>query len=259
MKFNFWKTTKSNHVNVQEQSKQAGKNEEKKSSVVDEQRVPVEPQASEARTELVFIVDRSGSMGGLESDTIGGLNAVLQQNRNLEGQVTVSTVLFDDKTEVLHDRIAIQDVKPLTEKDYSVRGCTALLDAVGGSINHIDRVQRYMPAGHKADKVIFVITTDGMENASHRFTYDEVKKKIGQKTEQGWEFLFLGANIDVAAESARLGIAADRMVEYNCDEEGTHAMYDAVACATVGMRQSSSRFAGNWAAPVQADNARRGK
>lgn len=209
-------------------------------------------------TELVFVIDRSGSMGGLEDDTIGGLNAVLEKNRELEGEVTVSTVLFDDKTQVLHDRLPIQDVKPLTREDYWVRGCTALLDAVGKSIKHVDRVQRYMPAGHKADKIIFVITTDGYENASKEFSYSQIKKMIEEKSEQGWEFLFLGANIDAAAEASRMGIASDRATGYFSDSEGTEVMYEAVANATYCMRTSNARIEGDWDAPIVANAKKRG-
>lgn len=205
------------------------------------------------RTELVFIVDRSGSMYGLEKDTIGGLNAVLKKNRELDGEVTVSTVLFDDVTEVLHDRLPINKVADLTEKDYETRGCTALLDAVGGSIRHIERVQKYMPDEYKADKVIFVITTDGMENSSSEYNYPTVKKAIERKTEEGWEFMFLGANIDAAAEAGRLGIAADRAVEYISDGKGTRVMHAAVAEATCCMRETTGRIGGSWADGIRAD------
>lgn len=209
-------------------------------------------------TELVFVIDRSGSMSGMESDTIGGLNAVLERNRNLEGEVTVSTVLFDDKIEVLHDRLPINQVKPLTREDYWVRGCTALLDAIGGSIKHIQRVQGYMPQQYKADKVIFVITTDGYENASKKYTYPQIKNLIEKKTEDGWEFLFLGANIDAAAEATRMGIAPDRAATYYCDNEGTEAMYESVGNATCCMRSSNERINASWQAPIKLNAKKRG-
>ena len=208
-------------------------------------------------TELVMIVDRSGSMSGLESDTIGGINAVLERNREAEGECIVSIVLFDDKTEVLYDRIDIDKAKKLTERDYWVRGCTALLDAVGGGIKHIERVQRYLPEEHRAEKVIFVITTDGLENASHKYGYREVKRTIERKQEEGWEFLFLGANIDAAAEAAHIGICADRAETYIPDSVGNNVMYEAVANATCSMRSSKARVDGSWSAPIANDRKRR--
>ena len=209
--------------------------------------------------EMVMIVDRSGSMQGLETDTIGGINAVMEKNRALDTDVTVSVVLFDDTTEVIYDRVPLEQARPLTERDYQVRGCTALLDAVGGSIRHTERVQKYMPKEYKADKVIFVITTDGLENASKRYTYSQVKRAIECKQEEGWEFLFLGANIDAAAEASRIGIAFDRAATYVPDGYGNQVMYDAVADATVMMQaQPSARIDGDWAAPVRADHKKRG-
>jgi len=211
-------------------------------------------------TELVLIIDRSGSMCGLESDTIGGINAVLRSHRKESGECMVSTVLFDDTTKVLHDRVPIAEVADLTERDYRTRGCTALLDAVGGSIKHIERVQRYMPPEYRASHVIFVITTDGMENASRRWTYENLKKLLGRKQEEeNWEFLFLGANIDAAAEAGRIGIPRDRAETYVADEEGTEAMYDAVACASVAMRDApaGARIGGDWRDPIARDRKRR--
>lgn len=209
-------------------------------------------------TELVFIVDRSGSMSGLESDTIGGLNATLSAHRNEEGDAVVSTVLFDTETKVLHDRLPIASVQPLTERDYQVRGCTALLDAVGGSIRHIARVQGYLPDEYKPEHTIFVITTDGLENSSRKYSYGEVKSMIEQKKEEGWEFLFLGANIDAAAEAARIGIAADCAATYMPDVEGTSVMYDAVCKGTVAMRQGAFASDGAWKGDIENDMARRG-
>lgn len=216
-------------------------------------------------TELVFILDRSGSMGGLESDTIGGYNAVLAKHRAAEGQAFVNTVLFDDRVEVLHDRVDIAKVADLTDKDYYVRGCTALLDAVGGAIRHTEKVQGYLPEDYKPGHTIFVITTDGLENASHTYSRAQVKEMIEGKQRLGWEFLFLGANMDAVAEAKTLGITPDRAVTYLADEEGTGVMYDAVAEATCYMRAAApaskggKRMGGMWKKAVEADTAARGK
>ena len=207
-------------------------------------------------TELVFIVDRSGSMGGLESDTIGGLNATLEKNRSAEGEAIVSIVLFDNVSEVIVDRKDIREVQPLTERDYSVRGCTALLDAVGDAIHYTAKVQGYMPEGHKADHVVFAIITDGLENASNHRSYPEVKRLIEEKTEQGWEFLFLGANIDAAAEAGRMGIRADRAANYVADGAGSSLAYEAIADAQVALRNEGAINA-RWAAAPAADAAQR--
>ena len=211
-------------------------------------------------TELVFIVDRSGSMGGLESDTIGGINATLAKNRALEGDANVSIVLFDTTVDVIVDRKPIAEVADLNAKDYQVRGCTALLDAVGDSIKHIKRVQGYMPEEYKAERVIFVITTDGLENASSRYSYADVKKAIEARTEEGWEFIFLGANIDAVGEAGRLGINADRAATYLADSEGSTVMYDAIAEATCSMRSAPQGMpiSGNWKEKVERDTAKRG-
>ena len=211
-------------------------------------------------TELVFILDRSGSMGGLESDTIGGFNATLQKHRETKGDAVVSTVLFDNFTEVLHDRIAIGNVKNLTSKDYWVRGCTALLDAVGGSIKHIGRVHGYLPEEYRPEKTIFVIITDGYENASREYSYDRVKKIIEQKKEDGWEVLFLGANIDAIGEAEKIGIAADRSVTYLADDIGNQVAYEAIADATYEMRcaPDMASVTGSWKTSIEKDVAKRG-
>lgn len=217
---------------------------------------------NENLTELVFIVDRSGSMAGMESDTIGGVNAVLEQNRKLEGDALVSVVLFDHETNVLRDREDIQKVPNLTDRDYQVRGCTALLDAVGESVRFIDKIQRYLPEDIRPGKTVFIITTDGYENASKKFTYSQVKRLIERKTEEGWEFLFLGANIDAAAEAERIGIASDRAETYVNDSIGNQVMYDAIADATMGMRSAPAgapRMDGGWKRKILRDRARRGK
>ena len=187
-------------------------------------------------TELVFVVDRSGSMSGLETDTIGGINATLAKNRAVEGDANVSIVLFDNVSEVLVDRKPIDKVHDLTRKDYQVRGCTALLDAVGDAIKHTKRVQDYMPSEYKAEHVIFVITTDGYENASRRYSYEDVKKAIKKHSKKGWEFIFLGANIDAAAEADRIGIARNHAATYLADSEGSSKMYSSVAKACCGIR-----------------------
>ena len=157
-------------------------------------------------TELVFILDRSGSMGGLESDTIGGFNRMIARQKKEEKEVNVTTILFDDEVEVLHDRFPIAIIEPLTEKEYFVRGCTALLDAVGTGIEKIDNVQKHLPEQYRAGKVIFVITTDGLENSSTEYSYEQIRRKIEAKKECGWEFLFLGANIDAGREAEKIGI-----------------------------------------------------
>ena len=180
-------------------------------------------------TELVFILDRSGSMAGFEKDTIGGFNSTIEKQKKQNGKVYVSTVLFDNVSEVIHDRVDISEIKPMTDADYEVRGCTALLDAVGDSIKHIKRVQGYMPEEYKAGRVIFVITTDGEENASRKYTRAAVKKMIGERTEKyGWEFLFVSANIDSEESGAAIGISEDRCASYLQTEEGFAECYAAM-------------------------------
>lgn len=209
-------------------------------------------------TELVFVIDRSGSMAGLESDTIGGFNATLEAHRKEAGEAVVSTVLFDNKVEVLHDRLPIANVAPITRKEYWVRGCTALLDAVGGAVAHIGRVHGYLPEECRPEHTIVVITTDGMENASRKYSYDQVKRLIMQKEEEGWNFLFLGANIDAAAEAERMGISPDFAATYVADAEGTHAMHRAKCAATVSMRAGKPMLDGSWKLDIEEDLARRG-
>ena len=192
-------------------------------------------------TEIVYILDRSGSMGGLEKDTIGGFNAMMEKQKKAEGEAVVSTVLFDDRAEVLHDRIPVKEVPLMTEKEYWVRGCTALLDAVGGSIRHIGNVHKYARKEDVPAKTLFVIATDGMENASRHYTYAQVKRMIERQQEKyGWEFIFIGANIDSYAESARMGIRRDRTVNYVHDGIGTANVFAAAAKAAVTVMRADS-------------------
>src|SRR5699024_10785941 len=169
-------------------------------------------------TEIVFILDRSGSMSGLEADTIGGFNSMIEKQRKADGEALVSTVLFDNMSEVIHDRVNIHDIKPMTDRDYTVRGCTALLDAIGGAIHHIGNVHKYARPEDVPEHTLFIITTDGMENASRFYSSDRVKQMIErQKAKYGWEFLFLGANIDAVETARHFGIGADRAVNYHSD------------------------------------------
>ena len=210
-------------------------------------------------TELVFILDRSGSMAGLEDDTIGGFNAMLEKQKQEEGEVIVSTVLFDNETDVIHDRVNITDIAPLTRKEYYVRGCTALLDAVGGAIHHIGNVHKYAREEDRPEKTLFIITTDGMENASRRYTYDKVKAMIRrQQDKYGWEFLFLGANIDAAREAGRFGISEDRAANYHADSVGTGVIYESVNDAISQVRCHAPLNAG-WKRKVDADYRSRNK
>ena len=210
-------------------------------------------------TELVFILDRSGSMAGLEKDTIGGFNAMIEKQRGEPGEALISTVLFDNETEVIHDRIPLDRVPALTEKEYFVRGCTALLDAVGGAIHHIGNVHKYAREEDRPEKILFVITTDGMENASHFYTYDQVKAMIQRQQEKyGWEFLFLGANIDAAREAARFGIRADRAANYYADSVGTEVVYEAVNEAVCQVRRTAP-MNNSWRQRIDEDFKRRRK
>ncbi|MBE8955269.1 MAG: VWA domain-containing protein [Quinella sp. 2Q5] len=191
-------------------------------------------------TEIVFILDRSGSMAGLESDTIGGFNAMLgKQQEQTDGKALVSTVLFDHESIVLHDRVPLEDVKPLTREDYQVRGMTALLDAVGDAVKHIKNVHKYAREEDRPSKTLFVITTDGIENASERFSHADIKKLIEQQKELGWEFVFLGANIDAVEVAGNIGIDARRAVNYHADSRGTGKVFGAIAGFAKAFRSSS--------------------
>ena len=210
-------------------------------------------------TEIVFILDRSGSMSGLEADTIGGFNSLISKQKKEDGQALVSTVLFDDRSEVLHDRVPLERVEKMTDSDYFVRGCTALLDAIGFSIHHIGNVHKYAREEDIPEHTIFVITTDGMENASGHYDSDRVKQMIErQKSKYGWEFLFLGANIDAAAEAKRFGISADRAVNYKCDEEGTALNYEVISEAVRSVR-ACRLLSADWKKRIDEDVQKRGK
>lgn len=210
-------------------------------------------------TELVFILDRSGSMGGLESDTVGGFNSMIEKQKKQDGECYVSTVLFDDVSEVLYDRVKLSDIPLMTDKDYTVRGCTALIDAIGSAIRHIGNIHKYARPEDVPEHTMFVITTDGQENASHRYTSEQVKKMIErQKEKYGWEFLFIGANIDAVETAARYGINKDRAVNYNADGQGTHILYESVAEAVCNVR-SCNPLQSDWSEEINADYQRRSK
>lgn len=184
-------------------------------------------------TEIVFILDKSGSMSGLEADTIGGYNSFLKKQKKVEGEAYVSTVFFSDYSKVIHDRVPIGKVEPLNEEQYSVDGCTALLDAIGGAIHHIGNVHKYARDEDRPEKTVFVITTDGQENSSREYSYTKIKKLIEKQQEKyGWEFIFLGANMDAIGEAGKLGIRADRAVQYECDSAGTVLNYECL-CSTI--------------------------
>ena len=210
-------------------------------------------------TELVFILDRSGSMSGLEKDTIGGFNSMIEKQKQEDGQALVSTVLFDNESVVIHDRLPLDRVPPLTEKEYFTCGCTALLDAVGGAIHHIGNIHKYARKEDVPEKTLFIITTDGYENASRRYDYEKVRHMIQHEKEKyGWEFLFLGANIDAAAEAKRFGIDADRAVTYKCDAAGTALNYDVISEAVCHVRASRPLDAG-WKSRIDEDVRKRGE
>ena len=204
-------------------------------------------------TELVFILDRSGSMAGLEADTIGGFNGLIDKQKAEPGEALVSTVLFDNEIKVLHDRVRLADIPPMTNRDYYVKGCTALLDALGGAIHHIGNVHKYARPEDVPARTLFVITTDGMENASRRYSSDEVKRMIQrQQRRYGWEFLFLGANIDAVETAGRYGIRPDRAANYRADARGTRANFDALA-DTISCVRGGAPIAADWSARIDED------
>jgi len=196
---------------------------------------------NEKLTEMVFILDRSGSMAGLEEDTIGGFNALIKKQKKLDGEAIVSTVLFNHQTEVLHNQVNIKDINLMTTKDYYVKGMTALLDAVGGSIRHIKRTYAETLKEERPSKVVFVITTDGMENSSRHYTYHDVRTLIEQtQKDYEWEYIFLGANIDAIDEARKFGIYSDRAARYHSDKQGTKKNYEAIDEAITSLRMTNS-------------------
>ena len=205
------------------------------------------------RTELVFLLDRSGSMAGLEADTIGGYNNLIAQQQKEKGECRLTTVLFDNRYELLHDRVSLRDVSPITDREYWVRGSTALLDAIGVTISRIAADQKFAAPSQKADKVLFVITTDGMENASREYGAARVRSMIEEaKKERGWEFLFLGANIDAVETASGFGIDATRAVNYRADSRGTRLNYEVLSHAVSSLRASGS-LADDWCEPIEND------
>lgn len=208
-------------------------------------------------TELVFILDRSGSMSGLEKDTIGGFNSMIEKQKKEDGVCYVSTLLFDDRCEVLHDRVKLSDISPMTEDDYFVRGSTALLDALGGAIKHIGNIHKYARSEDVPENTLFVITTDGMENASHKYTAEKIKQMIErQQKKYGWEFIFIGANIDAVTTAKNYGIAPERAVNYTADSRGTNALFSSVGKAVCAVR-SRKALDDEWREELDEDEKRR--
>ena len=208
-------------------------------------------------TELVFILDRSGSMAGLESDTIGGFNGLIDKQKKVDGKAFVTTVLFDNQQKTVHDRVDLTEVAPMTEKEYYVGGSTALLDAVGDTVTHIEKIHKYVRPEDVPAHTMVVITTDGMENSSHRWRAADVKKLVEKKKEGGWEFLFLGANIDAVSEAARFGIDADRAVRYCNDSVGVRKNFSAVGKAMASLR-SDACMPASWKEEIEEDYKSRG-
>ena len=209
-------------------------------------------------TELVFILDESGSMSGMEGDTVGGFNSMIEKQRREAGEAYVSTVLFANESRVVHDRTPLDQVKPMTGRDYAPGGCTALLDALGGAIHHIGNVHKYAREEDVPEHTLFVITTDGMENASRKYGSDEVKKLIQRKQEEGWEFLFLAANIDAVETAKKFGISEDRAVNYHSDAAGTALNYEVLSDAVSSVR-ASVPLGRKWKARIDEDYERRSK
>ena len=210
-------------------------------------------------TEIVFILDRSGSMAGLEGDTIGDFNAMVEKQKKEEGEALLSAVLFGSESEVLYDRVDIKKIEPMTDRQYRVGGCTALLDAIGGAVHHIANVHKYAREEDRPARTVFVITTDGMENASRSYSYDEVQRMVKHEQEKyGWEFLFLGANMDAIAAARRFGIRQDRAVRYCSDGAGTELNYRVVS-ETVARVRRHEKIEADWSAPIAADYEKRGE
>ena len=210
-------------------------------------------------TEMVFILDKSGSMAGLESDTIGGFNSMIERQKKAQGEALVSTVLFANESTVIHDRVDLRKIEPLTDRQYFVGGCTALIDAIGGAIHHIGNVHKYARDEDVPERTIFVITTDGMENANRRYTSDEVKAMVKKQKEKDWEFLFLGANIDAVETAAHFGIGADRSVTFKNDHRGQQLNYDVVGKAVLHMRECAAPMSASWKDEIEEDVRKRGR
>ncbi|MDO5536772.1 MAG: VWA domain-containing protein [Desulfovibrionaceae bacterium] len=208
--------------------------------------------------ELVFILDRSGSMSGLESDTIGGFNSLVEKQKAEEGEALVTTILFDSEIEVLHDRLPLAEVPPMTRKEYFVRGCTALLDAIGFGIEHIEKIHKYAREEDVPEHTLFVITTDGLENASRRFDSSAVKKLIEARKETGWDFLFLGANIDAVETAGSIGIHADRAADFHCDSAGLGVVFNAVGSSICNLR-AAGLVGDVWKKDIDEDFRKRAK
>lgn len=202
-------------------------------------------------TEMVFILDRSGSMAGLEKDTIGGFNSMIEEQKKKDGKAFVTTILFDNEYETVHDRVSLESIKPMTDKEYTVRGMTALLDAVGKAINHIGNIHKYARKEDVPEHTIFVITTDGAENASTIYEQAEIKRMIErQKEKYGWEFIFIGANIDAVSTAKRMGINQDRAVEYKQNSKGTRGVYEGITTAVCSLRESG-KVDDNWSENIR--------
>ncbi|MBQ7501052.1 MAG: hypothetical protein IJT91_09180 [Clostridia bacterium] len=203
-------------------------------------------------TELVFILDRSGSMAGLESDTIGGFNSLIRKQKEQDGECFVTTVIFDHEIETIHDRVKLEEIPEMTEKEYTVRGSTALIDAIGKTVEHIENIHKYAREEDVPAHTMFVITTDGMENSSHVYTSDKVKKMIEKKKKTGWEFLFIGANIDSVETAKHFGISEENAVNYHADKKGTKTLFKAVGEAVCCMR-ADKNLAPSWREDIDAD------
>ena len=214
--------------------------------------VKAEAKKNEKLTEMVFILDRSGSMAGLESDTIGGFNAMIEKQKKEEGEALVTTIFFNNRSETVHDRVKLADVPKLTDKDYVVGGCTALIDAIGLAVDHIEKIHKYARPEDVPGNVVFVITTDGLENASRIYTSGDVKKTVEKKKEEGWEFLFIGANIDAVETARHFGISEDHAANYHADKKGTATVFSAVGGALCRAR-AAKPIEEDWCAEITED------